>query len=78
MADKSIVGTDLGTVTFPVERGKVREFLLQWLKVDQYPNLVKDAKQFPGFDQSVAHQAIYRPAPPVRLGLRESLSFARR
>ena len=26
MADKSIIGTDLGTVTFPVERGKVREF----------------------------------------------------
>jgi N-terminal half of MaoC dehydratase len=26
MADKSLIGTDLGTVTFPVERGKVREF----------------------------------------------------
>ena len=26
MADKSIIGTDLGIVTFPVERGKVREF----------------------------------------------------
>ena len=26
MADQSIVGAELGTVTFPVERGKVREF----------------------------------------------------
>src|SRR5438270_7126878 len=26
MADKSLIGTEMGTVTFPVERGKVREF----------------------------------------------------
>jgi hypothetical protein len=26
MADKSIVGTEMGTVSFPVERGKIREF----------------------------------------------------
>ena len=26
MPDKSIIGSELGTVTFPVERGKVREF----------------------------------------------------
>ncbi len=26
MADKSIIGTELGTTTFPVERGKIREF----------------------------------------------------
>src|SRR5205823_3262597 len=31
---------------------KIREFLLQWLKVDQYPDLGKDPKQFPGFDQT--------------------------
>lgn len=33
---------------------KLREFLLQWLKVDQVPDLVKDAKRFPGFDQTAA------------------------
>ncbi|MCA1833419.1 MAG: MaoC family dehydratase N-terminal domain-containing protein [Actinomycetota bacterium] len=26
MADKSIIGADLGATTFPVERGKIREF----------------------------------------------------
>jgi hypothetical protein len=40
--------TDLRT------RSKVREFLLQWLKVDQPPELSKDLKQFPGFDQALA------------------------
>ena len=25
MADKSLIGTEMGTVTFPVERGKIRE-----------------------------------------------------
>lgn len=33
---------------------KLREFFLQWLKVDQYPDLAKDAKKFPGFDQAAA------------------------
>jgi mono/diheme cytochrome c family protein len=33
---------------------KMREFLLQWLKVDQYPDLAKDLKRFPGFDEGVA------------------------
>jgi cytochrome c553 len=35
-------------------RGKVREFLLQWLKVEHAPDLAKDPKQFPGFDKAVA------------------------
>ena len=26
MADKSLIGTEMGTVSFPVERGKIREF----------------------------------------------------
>jgi hypothetical protein len=30
---------------------KLRAFFLQWLKVDQPPDLAKDARQFPGFDQ---------------------------
>jgi Protein of unknown function (DUF1588)/Protein of unknown function (DUF1592) len=34
-------------------RSKVREFLLQWLKVDKPPDISKDPKQFPGFDQGV-------------------------
>ncbi len=33
---------------------KLREFLLQWLKVDQFPDLAKDTKRFPGFDSTVA------------------------
>ena len=35
-------------------RAKVREFFLQWLKVDQVPDLAKDPKQYPGFDAAVA------------------------
>jgi mono/diheme cytochrome c family protein len=35
-------------------RAKLREFLLQWLKVDQIPDVAKDAKQFPGFDGAIA------------------------
>ena len=33
---------------------KLRQFLLQWLKVDQYPDIAKDAKLFPDFDPSVS------------------------
>src|SRR5205807_7540046 len=33
---------------------KLREFLLQWLKIDQYPDLAKDPKRYPGFDQAAA------------------------
>jgi hypothetical protein len=35
-------------------RAKVRQFLLQWLKVEQVGDLTKDAKRFPGFDQAAA------------------------
>ncbi len=35
-------------------QSKVREFLLQWLKVDQVPDLAKDPKQYPEFDGAVA------------------------
>jgi hypothetical protein len=35
-------------------RSKVREFLLQWLKVDQVPDMSKDARRFPGFDKAAA------------------------
>ena len=34
-------------------RSKVREFLLQWLKVEHVPDLAKDP-QYPGFDAAVA------------------------
>jgi hypothetical protein len=33
---------------------KVREFLMQWLKVEQVPEIAKDAKRFPGFDAALA------------------------
>jgi hypothetical protein len=32
----------------------VRDFFWLWLKVDQYPDLAKDAKRYPGFDDQVA------------------------
>jgi hypothetical protein len=38
----------------PRAHAKIRDFFLQWLKVDQIPELSKDAKQFPGFDKAVA------------------------
>jgi hypothetical protein len=33
---------------------KLRAFLLQWLKVEQPPDLAKDPKRFPGFDGALA------------------------
>lgn len=41
-------------VADPRSRAKLREFFLQWLKVDHHPDLAKDAKRFPGFDEAVA------------------------
>ena len=38
----------------PRTRSKVREFFLQWLKVDQPPDIAKDKKRFPGFTPAVA------------------------
>ncbi|HEY2156907.1 MAG TPA: DUF1592 domain-containing protein [Isosphaeraceae bacterium] len=35
-------------------RAKLRDFFFQWLKVDQPPDLAKDAKLYPGFDLAVA------------------------
>ncbi len=35
-------------------RAKLREFFLQWLKVDQVPDLAKDAERFPGSIAAVA------------------------
>jgi cytochrome c553 len=32
---------------------KLREFLLQWLRVDQLPEIVKDRKQFSQFDEAI-------------------------
>jgi mono/diheme cytochrome c family protein len=34
-------------------RSKLRSFLLQWLKVDQAAEIVKDPKQFPAFNEAV-------------------------
>jgi cytochrome c553 len=35
-------------------RSKVREFFLQWLRVDRIPDVAKDPGQFPGFDEAIA------------------------
>lgn len=37
----------------PRARGKLRDFLLTWLKADHGLDLAKDAKRFPGFDAAV-------------------------
>ena len=41
-------------VADPRSWAKVREFCLQWLKVDSYPDLAKNPKRFPDFNESVA------------------------
>jgi hypothetical protein len=41
-------------VADPRTRAKVRDFFLHWLKVEQYPDLMKDPKRFPDFDEKVA------------------------
>lgn len=33
---------------------KLRAFFLQWLKVEQHPDLAKDGQRFPGFDRALA------------------------
>lgn len=35
-------------------RAKLREFFLQWLKVDEVPDVAKDPDRFPGFDGAIA------------------------
>ncbi len=37
----------------PRVRFKVRQYLHLWLRIDGNPDLVKDAKRFPGFDQAL-------------------------
>lgn len=41
-------------LTDPRARVKVHDFFMQWLKVDLYPELVKDSKRYPGFDAAAA------------------------
>ena len=38
----------------PRTHGKMRQFLMAWLRVDQSPEIVKDSKRFPGFDAALA------------------------
>jgi hypothetical protein len=35
-------------------RAKVRDFFLQWLRVEQVPDLAKDPKRFPDFNEAIA------------------------
>ena len=41
-------------VTDPRARAKVRDFLHQWLRVEQVPDIAKDSDRFPGFDTAIA------------------------
>ena len=38
----------------PRARWKLREFFLQWLRVDQVPDIAKDPKQYPQFNELIA------------------------
>lgn len=38
----------------PRAKAKVRDFLMAWLHVDHWPELVKDTRRFPGFDARLA------------------------
>jgi hypothetical protein len=40
-------------VSDPRAWSKLRDFFLQWLKVDHYPDLDKDPKRYAGFDEAV-------------------------
>ena len=37
----------------PLARSKLRGFFLQWLKIDQGPDIVKDSKRYPEFGETV-------------------------
>lgn len=41
-------------VQTPAARSKLREFLLQWLKVDHFADLSKDSKHYPDFNSAIA------------------------
>jgi len=41
-------------VSDPRTRSKVRDFFLQWLKVDGHPDLTKDPKRYPEFNEAAA------------------------
>src|SRR5262249_58309462 len=44
-------------------RSKLREFFLQWLRVDMVPEVAKDPKLFPGFDQPALSHLPHPPPP---------------
>lgn len=69
MADKSIIGAELGTTTFPVERGKIREFA-QAVQAE-YPEYLEDPQPEapPTFVMTVAHWPRQSEKPPPDMGL---------
>ena len=38
----------------PRTQSKLREFFLQWLRVDHVPDVAKDSEKFPEFDAVIA------------------------
>jgi N-terminal half of MaoC dehydratase len=68
MADGSIIGTELGATTFPVERGKIREFATAIL--DDHPQYQSEAPQAPPtFTMTTAFWPRQADAPVPDLGL---------
>jgi acyl dehydratase len=68
MADRSIIGTELGATTFPVERGKIREFANAIL--DDNPQYQVETPQAPPtFTMTTAFWPRQSDAPVPDLGL---------
>ena len=58
-SDNSVHGNRLSSqsermVDDPRARWKLREFFLQWLRVEQVPDIAKDPKQYPQFNELIA------------------------
>jgi hypothetical protein len=69
MADRSIIGTELGATTFPVERGKIREFANAILE-DNPAYLEDERPQAPlTFTMTTAFWPREAGAPVPNLGL---------
>jgi hypothetical protein len=55
LADREQVATQAGRmVDDPRTRAKLRDFFLQWLRVEQVPDIAKDPERFSGFDEATA------------------------
>jgi acyl dehydratase len=69
MADRSIIGTELGATTFPVERGKIREFANAILDDNPQYSQSEQPVAPPTFTMTTAFWPRQSDAPVPDLGL---------